>query len=141
MALKIIRTPDTITLSDTDVRSALAEYVEHNSGRHIDRVMGDGIAYHPSQSNTVGNDKRFNCLYVTVTLKDDGPVGDEKPRSAKGDTSDTIFDVKALINRLSAGNYAGHESVSVNNTLTTLRHVVTLLGRLRRLEDAGDELA
>lgn len=140
MALKIIRTPDTITLNDTDVRDALADYVEHHSGRQIDKLTGEGVVYHPSQSNTVGNDKRFNCLYVTVTLKDDGPVGEAK-EAARGDTSDTIFDVKALINRLSAGNYAGHESVSVNNTLTTLRHVVTLLGRLRRLEDAGDELA
>lgn len=139
MGLKIIRKPDTITLTDSDVRDALADYVERHSGREIDKIAGEGVRYHPTQAVQSGSEKLYSSLFVTVTLKDEDRWA-EQPATAHRDTTSTIQDVKALIVRLNDRCGSAHERAAINDDISTLRHVVVLLGRLRRLEAREDDL-
>ncbi|ALA45415.1 hypothetical protein ADP64_000055 [Achromobacter phage phiAxp-2] len=139
MGLKIIRKPDTITLTDSDVRDALVDYVERHSGREIDKITGEGIRYHPTQAVQSGSEKLYSSLFVTVTLKDEERWTDQ-PAAARRDTTGTIQDVKALIVSLNERCGSAHERAAMDSAISTLRHVVVLLGRLRRLEEHDGDL-
>lgn len=143
MALQIKRTPDSITLTDTDVRDALMDYVEKHTGRIILNVANDGIKYHASGGG-VHDSKTFERMYTTVLLKDAEPtvrcvVTSEdpgEPRAKKPLLAHACLrDLKPFIRRLEDPSYK-----AVPADIQILRGAVVLIGRLNRHEGDSSDL-
>ena len=74
MTLEIKRTPDSVKLTDTDVRDAIVDYVERNAHRLILNPHSDGIRYHATDKGRAGPGVDYDTVYVTVQLQDPAPT-------------------------------------------------------------------
>lgn len=97
MTLEIKRTPDSVKLTDTDVRDAIVDYVERNARRLILNPHSDGIHYHATNKGEARSGRDCDTVFATVQLQDPKPTPyahDARPPSLADELDDVVAQLK-----------------------------------------------